>query len=643
MKHTKWLGIIALMVLTVLGFIACSSDGRNGRSGSVPLTSDDVGLQLWTIRGLVLPDQGSPDHRGDFEYIKSLLSEVKNIGYRNIEPNDYWGLTPEQWKQILDDVGLKVSGIHHGIPGNGGDPAAAVDQEDITTLKSYLDVFGLDYSIINYAGWTTEAEWNTFYESLTAYVDALHTAGIKVGFHSHNHEYAHFQDAESRSVTKNKRVYDKIVQTVDFVEIDLHWSFRGGMDPVQAIKEYTDGDGRYHQYKDKLRYLHMKDISLLYRDGNDTPFRFEELGGGTINWPEVVKAGKEQGVKYYIVEQDADYMPDLEGTGFASKGQIRSITTSYEYLARFFDSKYQYPSRPKLASYSNKIKPEQVSIQLYNFRGPEAGHNGDKGWIKTNILQKVKDAGYQNVEPYNTWGLTGAEWAEILNAVGLKVSSWHQGITADESVIASLISVWKELPTPEGKGLTHVFINSLNFKEYDDPSTAANLADIAAFRETMRTFDPGYPVTVNYHTHSQEFEQPADSKDTPFAGIVLTGAKIELDTHWALRAGVNTVDLMLQYPKDITYLHIKDASFTPTKAAADAITETLNYNYEEIGDGVFKWDDIFRAANYIGVKYFVVEQDANYIGGSATYGDYTSGDPFASAKRSYDYLKAHHF
>ncbi|GHU22666.1 hypothetical protein FACS1894164_05480 [Spirochaetia bacterium] len=627
MKELLMLVLSGAMV-TGLGFARGGSDFS--ASGGI-LKPSDVGLQLYTIRGLM------DGHEGDVDYVKRLLGEVKKVGYQNVEPYSYWGLAPDQWKQILNELGLNVTGLHHGIPNNGIANRAPVTlaaiQADVDILQGYLKAFNIDYSIINYAGYESAAEWDIFYKSLEIYVAELHRRGIKVGFHSHNHEYGEIRTAHDDEKAIPVRFYDRIVELCDVIEIDLHWAVRGGVNPVKAIEEYSNPAGKYARYHGKLQYLHMKDISIVSRDGNNVPTRFEEIGDGTINWPEVIKAAKVQGIKYYIVEQDGNYQPayTAAGTttnfGFSDQPQIRSIKTSFDYLSQFFSLNYRYPERVDLSLYSNKINRNQLSVQLYNLRALQAGHNGDANWILENILKPVAAIGYQNVEMYNFWGLTGTQWKSILDTAGLKVSSIHQNILDSESEIQTLVNNLKAL------GLNHIFIASGGFATYEQ--AAPFLARVEDFRKRLSRDG----IAVNYHTHSQEFAQPDGNTATPFGAIVASGAKVELDIHWAIRAMRDPVDLMLKYPQAITYLHIKDLSFGPSKAAADAATETLNFHYEEIGSGIVDWDSIFRAASFLKIQYFVVEQDANYIGGSLTYGDYSSGNPLDSIKRSYDFIK----
>jgi sugar phosphate isomerase/epimerase len=686
MRHSNWLGKLFLAaILIAAGLIACEMSGENvvdRESTNEPdvswngsLNQNEVSVQLYSIRSLV---EGG-NYQGDYNYIKALLQEVYDVGYRYVEPANNWGLTPEVWVSILEETGLKVSSLHHGVlpgPGySGGNGLATVNgvqraltleemKGDIDILETYLKAFDLDFSIINYAGWTTAQQWNLFLEALDTYIAELHRRGIKVGFHSHNHEFGQYEGASNQVMPAN--VWDQLYPKLDLIEIDLHWAARAGINPVDAIKKYQP----------KTEHLHMKDISIVSRNGNDIPTRFEEIGMGTLDWPEIIKIGKSAGsnVKFFTVEQDANHLPDrhpLYGNAqgipdFSDAGPIRSIRQSLANLA-------SYRIAADLSLPSEKIRPEQLSIQLYNFRYlvfqqiPDTDpvqykydHRGDKAWIRTNILQKLADIGYKNVELYNNWGLTGDEWKEILDAAGLRVSSIHQNIIDGQSVAAAaainnrtvtaeldyqinnLVTFLGKLPASDGDGgLKHIFVASGDFINYAQSN--AYLLRLDRFRKTLAAKG----ITVNYHTHSQEFAQPDHAKEQPIDNIIRTGAQIELDTHWAKRAGVNPVTFMLQHPNNINYLHIKDISFGFSKPEKTSSDQEMIYHYEEIGDGTTNWEDIFKTANYIGVKYFVVEQDANYWNGN-TYnagnndaGDglfYAQGDPLESARRSYAYI-----
>ena len=77
------------------------------------------------------------------------------------------------------------------------------------------------------------------------------------------------------------------------MEIDTYWIAHGGGDPAQWINRCAG----------RLPCVHLKDMSV----GPDRQPRMAEVGEGNLNWPVILRACREAGVIWYIVEQDVFY------------------------------------------------------------------------------------------------------------------------------------------------------------------------------------------------------------------------------------------------------------------------------------------------------------------------------------------------
>ena len=98
---------------------------------------------------------------------------------------------------------------------------------------------------------------------------------------------------------------------VDY-EMDIYWVVTAGEDPNVWFKKY----------KNRFTLCHIKDRTKGATDAADSC----NLGEGSIDFPSIVKVAKENGMKYYIVEQekytnstplksaqvDAEYMKNLK-------------------------------------------------------------------------------------------------------------------------------------------------------------------------------------------------------------------------------------------------------------------------------------------------------------------------------------------
>ena len=76
---------------------------------------------------------------------------------------------------------------------------------------------------------------------------------------------------------------------VDF-EMDIYWVVTAGQDPQAWFKKY----------KNRFRLCHIKDRTKGATDAADSC----NLGEGSIDFPSIVKSAKENGMEYYIVEQE---------------------------------------------------------------------------------------------------------------------------------------------------------------------------------------------------------------------------------------------------------------------------------------------------------------------------------------------------
>ena len=72
-------------------------------------------------------------------------------------------------------------------------------------------------------------------------------------------------------------------------ELDTYWVQHGGADPIAWIKKLSG----------RIYHIHLKDMAIVGRQQV-----MAEVGEGNLNWPGILAACKEAGVKWYCVEQD---------------------------------------------------------------------------------------------------------------------------------------------------------------------------------------------------------------------------------------------------------------------------------------------------------------------------------------------------
>lgn len=130
-----------------------------------------------------------------------------------------------------------------------------------------------------------------------------------------------------------------------------------------------------------------------------------------------------------------------------------------------------------------------------------------------------------------------------------------------------------------------------------------------------------------YHNHAFEFEPMEDSTplDTLMTDCDPALVALEIDVFWVSVAGLDPVEILRKYSGRAPLEHLKDkSSGTPQQFKEGLPAE----HYKEVGSGTLDFAAILAAGEETGVEHYFVEQDQ------------TPGDPVASLRQSYEYLRA---
>lgn len=227
-----------------------------------------------------------------------------------------------------------------------------------------------------------------------------------------------------------------------------------------------------------------------------------------------------------------------------------------------------------------------VSLQLYTLRD-------DLRKDIVGTLRRVSQIGYRNVELAGFGDISAKEYHQILSDLGLQAQSAHVGMDSLKSDgLAKTLADYKEI------GCSTIIIPHLG-AEYRDggkayPRTAELLNKIGA-NVNAAGFKFGY------HNHNFEFDEKFEGKsgmEWLMNGTEASLVKLELDTYWALFAGLNPVDVIDTYADRVQLLHIKDM-------------DPADRSFAPVGTGTLPLDEIVDAAKRTKVvEYLIVEQDS---------------------------------
>lgn len=230
-----------------------------------------VGLQLYTVR-----DQTAQDFKG-------TIRKVAQMGYQGVEFAGYGDLSASELRDLLQETGLKVAGSHVGYQILESDSASAIE---------YCRQIECPYLIVPYMhiDQLNDAErLRTFITNMNEYGRRCKDAGITLAYHNHSHEFEKLNDAY---------LLDLLAEGTDpelvKLEVDTYWVSYASVDPVAYLRKHAG----------RVPLIHLKDM---------TPERtFAEVGDGTLDIASYIATGKEIGVEWYIVENDAPTIPSLE-------------------------------------------------------------------------------------------------------------------------------------------------------------------------------------------------------------------------------------------------------------------------------------------------------------------------------------------
>ncbi|MFB7815921.1 sugar phosphate isomerase/epimerase family protein [Paenibacillus chitinolyticus] len=225
-----------------------------------------------------------------------------------------------------------------------------------------------------------------------------------------------------------------------------------------------------------------------------------------------------------------------------------------------------------------------IGVQLYTLRSEtEKDFRGS--------LKKVAELGYEGVEFAGYGGLSPRELSELLKELNLTSVGSHVGIhrlqeNLDEEIEMNVAIGSKYVACP---GWFPPERTEEGFREV-----------VEILKESSRRFAE-HGIAFGYHNHSFEFEEKIGDQtmfDAFFSALPENELFVELDVCWAHNAGLDPIGVMKQYAGRTPLLHVKDLRREEGKLLT-----------VELGTGEVDLKPVLEAAEEIGTKWFIVEQD----------------------------------
>ena len=258
-----------------------------------------LGLQLYTL---------GPDLAADLD---GQLGQVARAGYRTAELAGYAGKTPAAFRAALDKAGLAATGSH--VQASSSKAQAGLDNLDGVIAEART--LGVRHIVLpsspspdrlkpapgedrraflqRLSTSLTAEDWKATAALLNAKAKPLKAAGLTLGYHNHNIEFAPLAGGGNGLAVLLAETDPALVQ----FEMDAGWVVAAGADPFAILKAHPR----------RFRQMHVKDVKASTKAN----FVFQqdptEVGTGIIDWTRLLPAAHAAGVDGFFVEQEPPF------------------------------------------------------------------------------------------------------------------------------------------------------------------------------------------------------------------------------------------------------------------------------------------------------------------------------------------------
>lgn len=277
-------------------------DGHAASWFDRPFTMRPIGLQLFTLFGAIEQD------------VPGTLKKLKDLGFSDLESAfstkpGYYGLSAKEFLQLTKDTGLGWRS-HHVLGTPFVPPPGVKLPENFASMPKPRDLknnasevidevapTGVKYLVCASTDISSADAVKGSIEILNKAHELASKAGLTLCYHNHDREFATVD-----GIVPYDLFLKDLHPNIKF-ELDLAWTSKAGIDPVELFKKHP---GRFPLW-------HVKDFDKDFK-------QLQPVGKGVIDFKRIFAAADTAGLQHPFVEHD---MPP---------NAYESITQSITYL-----------------------------------------------------------------------------------------------------------------------------------------------------------------------------------------------------------------------------------------------------------------------------------------------------------------------
>lgn len=262
-------GLVAVSTLSALMASAAPAAGTGAHF------KGPIGLQLYSLRAEFTRN------------VPSTIQKVKAMGFQNVELAGTYNLSPERFKQMLNDAGLRPISGHFPFDRYKNDPEG---------IAKDAKALGLEYAgcaWIPHDGDFDEAECRAAAAVFNHAGEVLKKHGVKFFYHVHGYEMV----PHGKGTLLNLLIEETKPDWVRF-QMDVLWIVHPGHDPIAWMKKYPK----------RWELMHLKDLKKGVKGdltGKSDVTNDVVLGQGQMDWSSILKTAKQIGIKHYFIEDES--------------------------------------------------------------------------------------------------------------------------------------------------------------------------------------------------------------------------------------------------------------------------------------------------------------------------------------------------
>jgi sugar phosphate isomerase/epimerase len=282
--------------------VSATSDGAVKETPvQQPSVQEALAVQLWSFRN---------DFKKD---VLGTLKRVRAMGFTNVELAGYYDMTAQQFREALDNAGLKAIGMHIEYE------TARDKIDEVIREAKILGVQEVGVPWINSP--FTKKDCLQAIDVFNRAGEKLAANGFRFFYHIHGYEFVPNKGGKGT-------LFDLLMEKTDpryvSMQLDTYHVAFPGQEPLKLLQQYP---GRFSS-------LHLKDIRKGFVGDNSGAYResaARPMGQGKIHWPELLKAAQKEGIKWYVIEDETTAV-------------WQGITASLKYLQTIADQSVALPS-----------------------------------------------------------------------------------------------------------------------------------------------------------------------------------------------------------------------------------------------------------------------------------------------------------